>query len=87
MMNTAGNHIQTSNLRLSKDAQNNLGEKTMGKIFVNPLAFETYKKLASYLKKHPEEAKGDPDRDAMVIVGNICMDDEKLLELLKAIED
>ena len=59
----------------------------MGKIFVNPLAFEVYKKLSSYFAKHPELAKGDPDRDAMMIVGNICMDDDKLSELERIIEE
>jgi len=59
----------------------------MGKIFVNPLAFEVYKKLSSYFARHPELAKGDPNRDAMMIVGNICMDDDKLLELEEAIKE
>ena len=59
----------------------------MGKIFVNPLAFEVFKKLSVYLSEHPEIAKGDPDRDAMMIVGNICNDDMKLLELLDVIEE
>jgi hypothetical protein len=58
----------------------------MSKIFANDLAFDTYKKLSSFLKKNPELAKGDPDRDAMLIVGNICMDNDKLNELLSVIE-
>ena len=51
MMNTAGNHIQTSNLRLSKDAQNNLGEKTM-KIFDNKGGADwLFSNILSSLKK------------------------------------
>lgn len=59
-------------------------EKT--KIFVNDLAFYAYKKLSIFFKENPNLAKGDPDRDAMIIVSNICMDDDKLNELLSVIE-
>jgi len=56
------------------------------KIFVNDLAFYTYKRLIGFFEKNPSLAEGDPDRDAMMIVGNICMDNDKLYELLKVID-
>ena len=59
----------------------------MNNLFANPLAFKVFKKLSSYLEKHPELAKGESNRDAMMIVGNICNDDNKLLELMKVIEE
>ena len=59
----------------------------MSNLFVNPLAFKVFKKLVSYLKANPKHAKGNPNRDAMMIVGNICNDDNKLLELMKVIEE
>lgn len=59
----------------------------MTNLFANPLAFEVFRKLSSYLEKHPELAKGDPNRDAMMIVGNICNDDDKLFELAQVIKD
>tara|TARA_R100000234_G_C4958103_1_gene160509 strand:+ start:47 stop:256 length:210 start_codon:yes stop_codon:yes gene_type:complete len=56
------------------------------KIFVNDLAFYAYKRLRTFFQKNPSLAEGDPDRDAMMIVGNICMDNDKLYELLKVID-
>tara|TARA_R100000935_G_scaffold32302_1_gene52835 strand:+ start:43 stop:255 length:213 start_codon:yes stop_codon:yes gene_type:complete len=59
----------------------------MGKLFVNPLAFRAYNLLRKFFEDNPEQLKEGMEacRDAMIIVGNICNDDDKLLELMEVI--
>ena len=51
----------------------------MGKIFANDKAYVVHQKLRKMFIQYPKLMKmksADPDREAMLIVGNICMDDQ-----------
>tara|TARA_Y100000401_G_scaffold117497_1_gene126625 strand:- start:3704 stop:3931 length:228 start_codon:yes stop_codon:yes gene_type:complete len=61
----------------------------MGKIFANDKAYVVHQKLRKLLKEYPKlmtMKSADPDREAMLIVGNICMDDHALAELSASID-
>ena len=61
----------------------------MGKIFANDKAYVVHQKLRKMFIQYPKlitMKSADPDREAMLIVGNICMDDHALAELSASID-